>query len=115
MFYFNLILYIYTILYIFPYYVSSSIFLFPDTLNRQTLRWSGKLGEIILYWTKLAHLGNLWFLLLKKAHREERSAHEIDNSEDEMRDAANGVVVSLYFFNKEVFLWNLGKGRVLLK
>ena len=32
-----------------------------------------------------------------------------------MRDAANGVVVSLYFFNKEVFLQNLGKGRVLLK
>lgn len=37
MFYFNLvILYIYTMLYIFPYYFSSSIFLFSDTLNRQT-------------------------------------------------------------------------------
>ena len=31
-----------------------------------------------------------------------------------MREVANGVV-SLYFFNKEVFLRNLGKGRVLLK
>ena len=39
--------------------------------------------------------------------REERSAHVIDNSEDEMREAANCVVVSLYFFNKEVFLRNL--------
>ena len=39
--------------------------------------------------------------------REERSAHEIDNSEDEMREAANCVVVSLYFFNKEVFFRNL--------